>query len=91
LRFQARFTGGFCAIAIGARLELAENQWVVVLQQLYYTRELQMTARLKNPLGKVVGTRRLRFRWRLRVDDRDRGRARIAEWLLTMIERRLLT
>jgi hypothetical protein len=55
-------------------MELAENQWVVVSQQHYYTHELQMTARLKNPLGKVVGTRRLRFRrYRRMTADHDRG------------------
>jgi hypothetical protein len=42
---------------MGAQAEFAENQWVVLSQQQYYTRELQKTARLKNPLGKVVGAR----------------------------------
>jgi hypothetical protein len=35
-----RFTGGFWAAAIVAQPEPSENQWVVVLEQHYYTREL---------------------------------------------------
>src|SRR5947209_6658174 len=40
LRVQVRFTGGFRTIAMLGLLELAENQWVVLSQQHYYTREL---------------------------------------------------
>jgi hypothetical protein len=40
LPLQVRFTGDFSAIAMGAQMEPAENQWVVVLAQHYYTREL---------------------------------------------------
>jgi hypothetical protein len=42
LRLQARFTGGFWAVAMGARVELDKNQRVVLSQQHYYTHELQM-------------------------------------------------
>jgi hypothetical protein len=39
-RLQVRFTGGFWATAIAAWTETPENQWVVLLQQHYYKREL---------------------------------------------------
>jgi hypothetical protein len=61
LRLQVRFTEGFWAAATGAGAEPAENQWVVLSLQHYYTHELQRTTRLKNPLGKVVGTWLLPF------------------------------
>jgi hypothetical protein len=36
----SRFTGGFLPITMAAQVELAENQWVVLLQQHYCAREL---------------------------------------------------
>jgi hypothetical protein len=84
------FTRGFLAIAIAAQAESSENQWVVVLQQHYYTHELQRTARLKNALGKVVGTRLLPAAYSPQMIV-IAVVALIAEWLLTMIEDWLLT
>jgi hypothetical protein len=40
VRLRVRFTGGFRDITMGAQVERAENQGLVLLQQHYYTREL---------------------------------------------------
>jgi hypothetical protein len=37
---MVRFIGGFRVTAMVAQAELTENQWLVLSQQHYYTREL---------------------------------------------------